>query len=256
MDPDFKTVADHLSESAHAMAAFMRLAGKSGNLSLQSQMLFYHANQVVELTQKIEDLERAAGMPMPPAPPSLATASQVIELERVLMRDDDGDVGPGPPATAPTDYSSGTPRSSSAPGSASGEAAPGGKRRRDIAREMVKYLDRPTKMRRTLDRFYDVFGEDVVPRTTLGEFMRSEPDVLHHSSSNKLFQPPKGFDVGFFVRTGSFVKLAKEWVDAWEAHRTGGGRRSSPQAAGDCARAPHAPGNAVSPFSPENDVSS
>jgi hypothetical protein len=92
---------------------------------------------------------------------------------------------------------------------------PLGSSRKRVVADMVKHLERPTKVQRTFERFYRRFGDSLVSRAQLGEFLRGHPDLLHKSSANKLFRPPKGFDVGLFVREGNAVKLDSEWLWAF-----------------------------------------
>lgn len=81
---------------------------------------------------------------------------------------------------------------------------------------MCRYLSKQTKMRETFAKFYAAFRVDDVPRRALGEFLSREPNVLLKSSANKLFFPPKGFEVALFERSGNDVRLSREWVAAWE----------------------------------------
>ena len=241
MDPDLRTVADAVASDGLAMAAFARLVSKTGNVPMLCQMLDYSAEEVGRLHAKLSSMEgsllrRAFDLPTPPAPPpppSLADEDEEREPERETEEapgadeDEDEDEADDGLARelersleeAADDAGSQTPRSS-----------PEGKRRREeetpatdgaqpSTEDMIKYLKRPTKVLKTFDRFYQRYGDGEITRTALGEFIGDQPDLLHKSSANKLFHAPKGFGVGLFVRKGSFVKLAKQWIDAWEETR-------------------------------------
>lgn len=192
MDPDFKAVADAVAVNPLAMAAFSRLVSKSGNVGMMCQMLDYSAEEVGRLHAKVSSLEDGCLEALfdVPAENSIAEAPSTsnddelaCELERAMEQED------------------------------------GERKREPTTGEMIDYLERPTKMQKTFDRFYQRYGEGEITRSELGKFIGAQPDLLHKSSATKLFRPPKGFGVGLFVRKGSFVKLAKEWINAWEERR-------------------------------------
>lgn len=202
MDPDFQKVADIVSRDDECVAALMRLAAKSGNMSLQSQVLMYNADRITSrVTTPYTNIQIGTGSGSPPPLVSDIILSRETSTKR-----------PVPVQESAMDHEEGDEELITELENCMNELDDDVK---SYESNMLKYLSKPTKMRDTFVKFYKKYGGDEVPRRELGIFMKTEKNILQRSSSNKLFSPPKGFRVGLFVRRGKRVSLSKEWLEAW-----------------------------------------
>lgn len=183
-DADFATVLGAISASPDTLVAMLRFTANGGSPLAKNQALHYVADLLVK------------GALVPSCAPALRDMEELTsedllfcqQLEDSVMVDDENHI----PYTEPP------------------------KKRRAHGDTMESYLKKPTKMRRTFEKFYEKFGSSKAPRSSLTEMMKKDSELIHHSSTNKLFLPPTGFEVALFSRDGSDVSLSREWLDAWE----------------------------------------
>lgn len=220
MDPDLKEVADAVYGNANAAAALMRLAAKSGNSVMQIQVLNYTAERLVA-NQDVRGSAFVNGTP--PVDASTCegeddTDNMIANLEAELAFDPDR--GGDPDAVTHVPHHGGDPDAVThhVPHHVTHHGGdPDAVNPRTNKERMIRYLSKPTKMRETFVRFYEVFDVDDVPRKALGEFLSREKNLIMKSSANKLFFPPKGFSSPLFERSGNNVRLSREWIKAWDA---------------------------------------
>ena len=193
-DPDFATVLGAIKASPDTLVAMLRFTAKGGNILAQSQALQYIAD-LIEKRNMVYSLHVQHEALSLPDMDELTPEDLVFckQLEDSVVDADDAEQ---------QEQSAKAPR------------AP----KRD-ADSMESYLKRATKMRRTFEKFRDKYGAEKAPRSCLNEMMKTDKDLIHHSSTNKLFLPPPGFDVAMFARDGTDVYLSPEWLEAWPPAR-------------------------------------
>lgn len=176
-DPDLAAVLGATDRSAGTFASVLRFTAKSGNHLAQLQAIYHVADMLDNGTiTYAEDLVLDQL-----SPDELAFCTEIEETVAAADR------GPKKRRTTPKAQDT-----------------------------MEGYMKKPTKIRRTFQKFYDRYGSGKAPRASLTDMMKNDPELIHHSSTNKLFQPPPGFEQALFSRDGSEVYLAPAWVDAWK----------------------------------------
>lgn len=198
-DPDFATVLGAISASPDTLVAMLRFTAKGGNILAQSQALHYVADLIQKRTLVYSQVQRE---PLPIADMGELSPEDLLFCQQLEDSVVDADEAEQQEEEAKQEQTAKAPR------------AP----KRD-ADSMESYLKRATKMRRTFEKFRDKYGAERAPRSCLNEMMKNDKDLIHHSSTNKLFLPPPGFDVAMFARDGTDVYLSPEWLEAWPPGR-------------------------------------
>jgi hypothetical protein len=197
-DPDFATVLDAISATPETFVAMLRFTAKSGNILAQNQALHY----VADLIQK-RTLVYSTQVQQEPL--CIADMGELSAEDLVFCQQLEDSVADAEDAEQQDEEAKQAAKAPRAP-------------KRD-ADSMENYLKRATKMRRTFEKFRDKYGAEKAPRSCLNEMMKNDKELIHHSSTNKLFLPPPGFDVAMFARDGTDVYLSPEWLEAWPPGR-------------------------------------
>nr|WRJ69610.1 hypothetical protein TetV2_00161 [Oceanusvirus sp.] len=188
VDLDLRTVHEALLNTS-AGAAFNRLVARCGNVAMQRDLLLCNAETMTAILGK-----RAREAQ------EFEEDNPVADLERFLMQDEEPDDTCFAASEKKEDHSSDSVQKKEAKTSED---------------DMRTFLSKPTKMKNTLVEFHKKFGNGECSRSTLIDFMMTTKDVIHHSSVNKVFHPPKGFANAMLEKTADGnVRACPAWLSA------------------------------------------